>query len=780
MNDPNQAPGDFISNIEGAQSTSPLQGVGAHLKSLDPSNEVIKRGRVDDLYMDKFCAVVSVYGYRSGVPCLWSSDSFNQMTGAKVVAPPSIGSEVGVVLSLDQKYGYVIGTYPSASSKMPSPTLFATSVSRGSDNEAHIAKEFGFKSHLLNASAGVPVDALPGDHLIVNGHGALLAVLELMSMVGAGSASSVETFTLDQLLRTTGWNEQVRNALLERSVMEDWGNITESEAGSPFINESMGNDPNFEVPEGLINAARRFQSLRGALGGLVQRWIMRPNIQPSDMSKAKDRPDLGLLHYFESLSGFSASRSVVGGGIIKVPAIPVPKQMKCPDDPTGNIKAPKEFEAKPFVFSRVPETPMAASCQLRDFMAWLFNRQAVRRLTGQDLDWHVPDEATCAAIAAELKAPGLGKFFREFPGEVDASSDSTDGSVTKDKSESMKTRPGMAWIITLPNGGVSIRDIFGSQIEMNGGHIDISASKDIRISAGRNLVLMGGDDVIIKGRNSVDITSTLSQVRIKAQRELFIHAEQGGMLISLGASGGSKFTKGGGEEMHLPGICIKTPGGFIVDANQFTANLSGTFLVGQGSDGEFPYFVGRFKDAKWDVQSGGFSMKFPGGAAEFYGGSLFTSGNIQGEGACIIKGDGVFGSEPSYPSVFTESIVDSVAQAFSNLDSLQYPYTLDELQQVDFGFRTDEQYAVGGGKWFESFWQREVLEAEEWKENPAQDGSYPYPGRNNYTGWKNWWTYEEHNVEPIGRSKTRDSLSDTPEGFTPHDWNSFKVHPQNS
>ena len=776
MIEPNLAPNDCVGDIEGVQSSSPVQGVGAHLRTLDPGNGSILRGRVDDIYMNKNCAVVAVYGYRM-VPCWWASDSLNQLTGAKTVAPPSIGTEVGIILSMDQKYGYIVAVFPSASNTMPTPTIFATSVSQGSDKEVHIAKNFGFDSFCMAARGGIPVDVLPGDHVIVNGQGALLAVLELMSSVAAGGSSSFESFVLDQLTRDTGWNQQVRNSLLERNTMEDWGRITEEESGTHLIAETMGNDPDGAVPGNQMGAARRFQNLRGFLGGLIQQWIMRPNSKPADMTKAQDQPDMGLLQKVEMLSGLFATRSVVGGGLLKMPAIAVPKRKKFIDDPTGNVKAPEDTPTPPFKFDNVPETPVSQSCQTRDFLAYIFNRQLTRRLQEQDLDWDVPDEATCAALAEGLKAPGLGRFFRDFPPEVDAMSDSTQDGITKDPSEVMKTRSGTSWVLQLPNGGISIRDIWGSQIEMSGGHIDITASKDIRLSAGRSLVLLGGDDLVIKGRNSVDISSTLNQVRIKAQKELFIHAEQGGMLISLGSLG-NNFRDGAGEDQHLPGICIKTPGGFIIDANQLTANLSGNFYVGPGTDGIYPDFSVQANSVNWDVKKGVMAMRFASGAAEING-SLFLSGGAIIEGGCYVKGSGVFGSQPTFPGDWSKStpVSQIVATAMSNIDKLQYPYSLEELKAVQFKFRTDAQYGTTEGRWFESFWQREVDETDAWIEAPAGDGSYPYPGKDNYTENKNWWTYAEQNVEPIGRSKARDSLSNEPSGFTPDTWNKFKVHP---
>ena len=180
----------------------------------------------------------------------------------------------------------------------------------------------------------------------------------------------------------------------------------------------------------------------------------------------------------------------------------------------------------------------------------------------------------------------------------------------------------------------------------------------------------------------------------------------------------------------------------------------------------------------WDVKKGVMAMRFASGAAEING-SLFLSGGAIIEGGCYVKGSGVFGSQPTFPGDWSKStpVSQIVATAMSNIDKLQYPYSLEELKAVQFKFRTDAQYGTTEGRWFESFWQREVDETDAWIEAPAGDGSYPYPGKDNYTENKNWWTYAEQNVEPIGRSKARDSLSNEPSGFTPDTWNKFKVHP---
>jgi hypothetical protein len=233
--------------------------------------------------------------------------------------------------------------------------------------------------------------------------------------------------------------------------------------------------------------------------------------------------------------------------------------------------------------------------------------------------------------------------------------------------------------------------------------------------------------------------------------------------------------------MNLPGICLKVPGqgGVTIDAGQATMNLSNALFINGDADGKFPQIVGVLSDIMLETRTGGLSVKNPGGYFAVFGGSTFMSGSVQAEGDCYIKGIGVFADEPVYPGQWTgPTLAECLSPAFDRISNYQYPYALADLKKNIFGFRTDEQYSTEKGKWFEHFWQRELEETVEWNEKAAQDGSYPYPGKANYTQNRSWWTYEEANVDlETGRSKRRDSLSGEPVGFTPNSWNAFKVHP---
>jgi hypothetical protein len=752
---------------------------------LDPSINVFRKGRVEDIYMDKNCAVVSLYGYRRSMPCLALSDFFNRWFGAKKVSPLSIGTEVIVICSNDHKYGIILGAVNAAGewADKPSTNLFGTIVDRGEDTEAHKAKDWGFEDFLINVADGIPTDVFPGDDVTVNAQGALFAILELMATVRGGSAASLETFVFDQLVRLTGYNFQERTSLYDKNVMEDHGFVTEEESGSPYAKDLSGFDDTDETDPEEMASFRRYQNFQGWLGGLLQRFILRPNTDGKKKEDAESKKDLGLYQRYEHLSGLVLERSLTGGGTIKGMSIPVPKKKKEADDPSGNSGEIDDSPLEPFSFSETPGTPAGAGCQIRDYLAYHFNKLAAAKLGEMDKDWAMPDETDCPALSDETEPPGVGDFYRDFPAEVDAMSSQVNGDgVEADGSSGVKTRQGTAWCLVLPDGSVSIRDIWGSQIEMRGGHIDISASKDIRLSAGGSVVLLGGDDCIIKGRKSIDITATEGEVRVKAQQEMYLHAEQGGMLISLGNTGG-KFTKKDGEDRVLPGICIKVPnnGGVTINAGQLTCNLANALFINEDGEGHFPSIIGKINGCYLKFEQGSsIGYLFENGALGISNsGGIFMSGDILSEGAITTKGSAAFGSEPAYPTDWSdvEPVVSQFGSIFADIDKYQWQFQLTELKENYFVFRTTENYATEKGVWFESFWQREMSSTEGWQEKPDKDGQFPYPGKKHYEGGDSFWKYKESNVDNVGKSKKRESLESAPDGFSASSWHDFPVHP---
>jgi len=77
-----------------------------------------------------------------------------------------------------------------------------------------------------------------------------------------------------------------------------------------------------------------------------------------------------------------------------------------------------------------------------------------------------------------------------------------------------------ASISLLSGGGIAIRGGCGEEILLQGGNITLSAPGDLRCLFGRSAVTLAGDDIVLRAKNSVDVTATDKDVRVKADRNL--------------------------------------------------------------------------------------------------------------------------------------------------------------------------------------------------------------------------------------------------------------------
>lgn len=795
MSDPNPAPQDVVPSIEGIQSTSPAEGSGLQHRLLDPSLNSLRRGRVDDLYLGTFCAVVSVYAYRARVPCIWLAGAMNQWSGARTCSPPMIGTEVLVWLSNDHKYGIILGPInsPVDNQDKPKGSIAHTDIDHDSKNEIHNPKQWGMLGYLLDSSSGIPRDVMPGDDLTINENGAASALLKFVSIIRGGEGSKIEAFIFDELLRVTGFNYQFHSATKEVNLLNDHGQVTETTEFTHRLTEGEGAGNGADAKEGRETGRWREKRFHGAAGDFDQQFLVRPHISTGSLDEPEKRPDMGLAHDILELNGHRVLRSVTAVGLHKSPQIAVPKKRHEADDPAGDSTATLDPKPKEdFVFQRQQEFPNAGVCQISDYFAWLYNHNLPQRLLDKAKDWDVPDEATCPVVGGgKVTKPGLGGFYREVLQPVDAlgGDPNYDDDTQVDKK---KVTLGEAFIHTMPDGSIVARSNCGCSIVMANGHVDISASHDIRFFAGGTMVAMAGDDLILKARQAIDITSSESQVRVKAQRDLFLHAEQGGMLLDI-AHTGFAFNKDPGEARALPGITIKVPndGGFTVAAGQATFNLTNRFFVAGQSKGTGPEIETRARSMyHWMEQEGEVSYQMGGAYLLFQGGNMFGSGRLQMDSHVYARGDvysgGIVAGVLRGPADWSKTPhLSSIMKKSGVFDpklwtAFQYPYTLEDLKNLHFGFRTVADYATQQGAWMEEFWQRDLKgKLEKWQEAKDVEGEYPYPGKAHFESQASLWIYNERNVDSAtGRPRPRNQQSKEGGDFAPKNWNSLTVLPR--
>ena len=87
---------------------------------------------------------------------------------------------------------------------------------------------------------------------------------------------------------------------------------------------------------------------------------------------------------------------------------------------------------------------------------------------------------------------------------------------------------GRSTVSQLENGDIVFRNACGAELALRGSNIELSAPGDFRINMGRSVITLAGDDLVLRAKNSIDLTATDNDVRIKAERNLDVVAGMSG------------------------------------------------------------------------------------------------------------------------------------------------------------------------------------------------------------------------------------------------------------
>jgi hypothetical protein len=108
---------------------------------------------------------------------------------------------------------------------------------------------------------------------------------------------------------------------------------------------------------------------------------------------------------------------------------------------------------------------------------------------------------------------------------------------------------------------VVIRDGSGCEFKMSGGRITLSAPGDVWLQPGRNLNVYAGDDIVLKAKQSIDITATDKDVRVKAENNLEMLAANSGtgrmLLENRATSSAHPDEVKTGEDIQGTGIILR-------------------------------------------------------------------------------------------------------------------------------------------------------------------------------------------------------------------------------
>jgi hypothetical protein len=406
----------------------------------------------------------------------------------------------------------------------------------------------------------------------------------------------------DDFLRMAAWNHDCFTATHSLAIRHDEGEnhlIEEHYVypwegsglyGAPGTNLTTAFDPKevqysgeksyVDLPDGAedLKPIPRYTRYGGYLGQGEHQLVSVPG-KSSGQRKASDdptqSPDIGVFEEFTGLDGTHAVRSAKQLIRMKYSLIPVPFQKLPPEDPTGddattnNYRFSSQFgHGPPHKVSDIKITaPTDARQLLRaagilDFLAYAFNWQGLHPFYYHTKDFAVIDESKLAGATA--LGPAQEKLNFQTLTSQSNLPDATAQSINVDQRYGAVTyTQRISYDVMAEDGSLIRGDGSGCEELMIGGTTKYTMPGDFVVQAGRRIILMA-DDIIFRSRKSVDISGGTGDVHIKAEKNLQLLSNSGGVLVQSNTPFAGQYTSAGGaalvgENVISGGIVFKSP-----------------------------------------------------------------------------------------------------------------------------------------------------------------------------------------------------------------------------
>lgn len=757
-----------------------------HLAGLARPQSSLRRGYVVRSGLGSYdCEVV--LGDGTTVTCSTLSPVANQLAGVSQACVPVAGSCVLVMVTSSglaeqpAPRGIVLGVIPendtggisvrgeSLVTKLGDTDHPEAGVSQFTESgPAAIASDVGFLGK-GEFQCGRPHDMVPGEYALLNHSGAGLVIGALSTEVRGSAAASVRCSELDDQVSVTSGHFRHISSAGGEEIFNDNGFITVESFVSMYQAERLGAKsactPSFNWkpidPESarerdagasvLVSgqtAKKRYYRYAGYLGDAVNVFVSSPDPAKAFETMDSESRDQGLFHQHVDSSGRLTVRSASGILFERYDRIPVPKRRHYAWDPAGD----GDTEAAPKLGFELPEKyPMADGLVIGDMAAW-WNGLAYSRFMQFREDFSVPKQS-------DLKCPDrqydeLGKASEEF-----------------EKYDLRHSYMGLT-----PDGGVVIRDAWGSEIVMADGRITFNAAANIEIRSGSSVVVLGGHDVVVKAHDSVDLSATEKDVRVKAEKNMQMVSCKGGVLLQSKAIGTSNEWDKPGEDVKSSGVTIKA------DDSHISVRGLRTHVQGMGGV-DIAAFDAYGKPNGSVVLSGASvkavadsqlvtTVKGTSGLVLYESSAAMLAPSVLmvgGQSAGTMSGDQfMVGIPVDAPSMYSmlASVCGEAMQTYGESDTWLEPLTSKVFSKVDFSYRTDSQYGtdrdsgVLGGVFsvYQPSWavmaeaRRKPMQAVRtgaWEEKPDGAGEFPWPGKAAMQG-QSYVTYRELNIRSDG------------------------------
>ena len=352
----------------------------------------------------------------------------------------------------------------------------------------------------------------------------------------------------------------------------------------------------------------RLTDYTGYMGQGWNRTLMKPAEESGKrlMTDADSGMDTGLFNEFLALDGSYSVRSAKSFTVAKYPLIPNPRRKRDNADALGDdltndndykfsgvFGTGSDHKVKEWNTEAVEElSNLMRPAGILDMMAHHYNWKSTHPFAYHKKDYYYPEESEGRYLSQidfyvgkydeayiEVK-PSTKLAISENYGDVDYYNTASFFSLTDD-------------------GSVVIGDGYGSQILMSGGQIRLEAGGDVMLMSGSRVVTLS-KEAIIRTKDSIDISSSDKDVRIKAENNL--HTLASSVLIEATSEGLFQLYKNSvGEAVVGTGITLlsKLSGVNMLSSDVFVrtgvAGRGGQFVLDlNNGNGNFTAYGSNF------------------------------------------------------------------------------------------------------------------------------------------------------------------------------------------
>jgi len=791
------------------------------LDSRDPGE--LRIGMVLDSAAGSYYSIVDCQN-GPDLPCVGIGSLHSNYLGVSECNLPVEGSRVVVYKPhATDNFGIIIGTLPAFDSNSPvvdGEPLWSYAGLGDLEPGASGSTESAYNTPLTNpddtrnvhANATRPVDVFPGDWAQINDQDVGILVSRYKASLMASDRARIDVSLVDDLVRIVAGYLRIIDSQGETQVLNDggypsrWHSATSHQCeksgfkdyGNPLTKNTgkheqlpKSDEARYELIKEDVMSKRRLQLFTGWLGDMLDVFVAKPDPANNPELYSNEAKDQGLNHIHVDSCGRLVIRSAAGISLQRWDRIPIPKQMYELWDPEGD-KIEEDYEPEEKKPVDWPDDhKYGRGLQVRDGYAWI-HRMGYQRLHDQSIqgggkDINLPEEKDL--LTPDKKYDELGKAEEDY--------------------EKYDRR--QAYMNVEDDGSIIIRDAWGSELLMRGGNIIFNCAGQLELRPGKSLVMLAGDDLIAKAKNSVDITATDKDVRVKAEGNLHMLAEgregKGGILLESRADGeGVAFKGKKGEDVMSRGIILRAEKSSIfsqartIHSSAERQHKIETFGEDEGNDGAI-YLSARKLYSNMQRQHVFVTDKTAG--LIIGRNSAILAGRqaalVGGRSIAIIKGQKAW--IPFMEVPLEEDFYLELKPFFEQIhDWLQEtpwlsPFLPDARDEIEFTYRTSQQYNTMKASEVHEASQFRVYQAswaylkdvgfhtltgvskEEWIEYPIEE-TWPWPGEEHYDGGSAYVKLDDEiNIEDkaYGIPKIRKVVTESVGPFSEHDFNKYEV-----